>query len=109
MPVSRGTTARSFTVELVIIARFRASEGHEAAVAAAIRVVVPQSRAEPGCVSIAGYRSTRDPRLHWIYSRWVDEAAFELHATLPHTVHFIAHVRKLIDHPLEVTRNHPIA
>ncbi len=32
------------------------------------------------------------------------KAAFELHATLPHTVKFIEKVATLIDHPLEVTR-----
>ncbi|HEX2569114.1 MAG TPA: hypothetical protein VH877_06090 [Polyangia bacterium] len=30
-----------------------------------------------------GFRSTRDPRLFYLHSRWVDEAAFDLHATLP--------------------------
>jgi quinol monooxygenase YgiN len=96
-------------MELFIFARFHAAEGQEDAVAAAIREVVPQSRAEPGCVAIGAYRSARDPRLHWIHSRWRDEAAFELHATLPHTVRFIERVRDLIDHPLEVDRSYPIA
>jgi quinol monooxygenase YgiN len=96
-------------MELFIFARFHAKEGRDDAVAAAIREVVPQSRAEAGCVAIGAYRSSRDPRLHWIYSCWADEAAFELHAAMPHTVHFIERVRELIDHPLEVTRNYPIA
>src|SRR3989442_13231275 len=49
-------------------------------------------------------RSTRDPRLFYIHSRWVDEAAFDHHAGLPHTVRFIERVQALIDHPLDVTR-----
>jgi quinol monooxygenase YgiN len=40
----------------------------------------------------------------YIHSRWVDEAAFELHATLPHTLRFLERAEKLIDHPLDVTR-----
>jgi len=50
----------------------------------------------------------RDPRLFWIHSRWIDEAAFETHAELPHTVRFVERVQQLIDHPLDVTRAHAI-
>ena len=66
--------------------------------------VVGPTRAEAGCLSIQGFRSTRDPRLFYVHSRWVDEAAFDHHATLPHTVRFIERVQALIDHPLDVTR-----
>ena len=31
-------------------------------------------------------RSTREPRLYYIHSRWRDEAAFDTHAGLAHTV-----------------------
>jgi quinol monooxygenase YgiN len=96
-------------MELFIFARFHARPGDEEAVAAAIRDVVPPSRAEPGCRAIGAYRSVRDPRLFWIHSRWIDEAAFELHATLPHTVRFIATVRVLIDHELAIDRSYAIA
>lgn len=95
-------------MELFIFARFHAREGQEAAVAAALRDVVGPSRAEPGCLAIAAYRSVRDPRLFWIHSRWIDEAAFETHAELPHTVRFVERVQQLIDHPPDVTRTHPI-
>ena len=74
----------------------------------ALRDVVAPSREEAGCVSIQAFRSTRDPRLFYIHSRWIDEAAFEHHATLPHTVRFIERVQALIDHPLDVTRARPV-
>ena len=95
-------------MELFIFARFRARPGNEAAVEAALREVVPPSREEPGCVSIHAFRSTRDPRLFYIHSRWKDEAAFENHAGLPHTVRFVGAVAPLIDHPLDVTRTERI-
>ena len=95
-------------MELFIFARFHAREGHETAVAAALREVVGLSRAEPGCLAIGAYRSTRNPRLFYIHSRWVDEAAFEIHAGLPHTVRFVERVQPLIDHPFEATRATPI-
>jgi quinol monooxygenase YgiN len=95
-------------MELYIFARFHARDGHEAHVAAAIRDVVTASREEPGCRAIGGYRSTRDPLLFHIHSRWVDEASFDHHAMLPHTVRFLERVTPLIDHPLEVTRSRPL-
>jgi quinol monooxygenase YgiN len=95
-------------MELTIFARFHARDGQADAVAAALREVVPPSRAEPGCVAIEAYRSIQDPDLFFISSRWVDEAAFELHARLPHTVTFLARVQPLIDHPLEVSRTRPL-
>src|SRR4029077_8800577 len=66
------------------------------------------SREEPGCLSIHAFRSTRDPRLFYIHSRWTDEAAFESHAGMPHTVRFIERVTPLIDHPFDVNRVHTI-
>jgi quinol monooxygenase YgiN len=95
-------------MELFIFARFHARPGQEDAVAAAIRDANGPTRAEPGCLAIGGYRSTRDPRLFWVYSRWIDEAAFERHAELPHIVRFLERVQPLIDHPLDVTRTHQI-
>ena len=95
-------------MELFIFARFHASEGCEDAVAAAIRDVGGPTREEPGCLSIAAYRSTADPSLFYIHSRWIDEAAFDLHASLPHTVRFLERVQALIDHPLDVNRTLPL-
>jgi quinol monooxygenase YgiN len=95
-------------MELYVFARFRACEGREDEVAAAIREVVRPSSAEPGCVRIAGYRSTRDPRLHYIHSTWRDEAAFDSHAAMPHTRRFIDRVEQAIDHPLDIARTVPL-
>ena len=91
-------------MELFIFARFRAREGKVADLAAVLAEQVPAARSEPGCLMIDAYRSTRDPRLFFIHSRWTDEAAFEVHANLANTVEFIARVEPLIDHPLDVTR-----
>ena len=91
-------------MELHIIARFHARPGKEAEVEAAIREVGAPTGAEPDCIGYELLRSTRDGALFFIHSRWTDEAAFEHHATLPHTVRFLATVQPLIDHPLDVTR-----
>jgi quinol monooxygenase YgiN len=96
-------------VELFIFGRFRARAGNEDALEEAVRKVVVRSREEAGCLEIHGFRSVRDPRLFYIHSRWVDEAAFNLHADLPHTVEFIKRAEALIDHPLDVTRAEKVA
>ena len=94
--------------ELFVFARFHARAGQETAVAEALREVVAPTRAEPGCLGIEAFRSTRDARLFYIHSRWVDEAAFDHHAALPHTVRFIERVTSLVDHALDVQRTEPI-
>lgn len=96
-------------MELYIFARFHARPGQEEAVESALRDTVAPSREEPGCLSIHAFRSVRDRRLFYIHSRWKDEAAFEVHAGLPHTVRFIERVAPLIDHPLDVNRTERLA
>lgn len=92
------------TAELFIFARFHAKEGLHDQVAATIREVLAPTRQEPGCLAIDAFRATRDRRLFYIHSRWKDEAAFDHHAQLPHTVRFVEKIQTLIDHPLDVTR-----
>ena len=95
-------------MDLHIIARFHARPGRESAVEAAIHEVSVPTRAEAGCLDYQAFRATRDQALFFIHTRWTDEAAFERHATLPHTVRFLATVEPLIDHALDVTRAHQI-
>ena len=95
-------------MEQYVFVRLHAREGEERAVEEALREVTEPSRAEPGCLSFHIFRSMRDPRLFYIHSRWVDAAAFQLHAELPHTVHFLKRVDALLDQPRDVTRTEMI-
>ncbi len=95
-------------MELFIFARFHARDGEASALAAVLGDQLPFVRGEPGCLMIDAYRSTRDPRLFYIHSRWADEAAFEVHAELPNTAQFLERVQPLIDHELDVTRARPL-
>jgi quinol monooxygenase YgiN len=96
-------------MQLCIIGEFRAQPGCAAAVEAAIVKVVPHSRGEAACLGIHAYRCTRDAARFFIHSRWTDEASFEAHARLPHTVEFLATVAPLLTHPVEVARLTEIA
>ncbi len=72
-----------------------------------LRVVEP-SRAEAGCLGIQLFESLREPFLFAIHSKWVDQAAFELHTRLPHTVRFLAAAKELLTHPVEGLRGREI-
>jgi quinol monooxygenase YgiN len=50
------------------------------------------------------FRGLRDPAAFFIHSVWRDEAAFDLHADLPHTVRFLATAEALVDQPPQITR-----
>ena len=92
------------TSEIFIFARFHAKEELQDSVAATIEEVLGPTRQEPGCLAIDAFRATRDPRFFYIHSRWEDEAAFDHHVLLPHTVRFVERIQTLIDHPMDVTR-----
>lgn len=101
-------TKPEYRGELFIFARLHAKESCAAAVAAALQEVVIPTRAEEGCLGIQAFGSIRERRLFYIHSRWRSEAAFDLHASLPHTLHFVAEVESLLEHPLDVTRTRPL-
>ena len=72
-----------------------------------LRVVEP-SRAEAGCVGMRVFESIRKPVVFAIHSEWVDEAAFEVHAGLAHTVQFLGAVEELLMHPVRGLRSREI-
>jgi quinol monooxygenase YgiN len=94
--------------ELFIFARFHARIGQQHIVADLLREETIAAKADPGCLSHQVYRSTRDPQLFFIHSRWSDEEAFETHLKLVHTSRFAERVEPLLDHGLEVARTRPI-
>ena len=96
------------TGELFIFARFHAKEGEENAASSLLREEVRAAQGDLGCITHEAYRSTRDPSLFFIHSRWVDEAAFEEHLKMRHTIRFAEHIEPLLDHELQVTRTRPL-
>jgi quinol monooxygenase YgiN len=95
-------------VELYGFVRLHAREGEEGSVKDALREVIRLSREEAGCLSINAFRSIRDRRLFFIHSRWADEAAFQLHGGMLHTLSFLERVDPLLDQPREVARTEMI-
>ena len=95
-------------MELYGFVRLHARAGEGGAVGEALREVVGASREEEGCLSIDAFRSIRDRQLFYIHSRWRDEAAFQKHGGLAHTVRFLEKVDALLDQPREVARTERI-
>jgi quinol monooxygenase YgiN len=84
--------------------RFEPLRGREGEFRDEVLRVSERSRAEPGCLRIDVFESLREPMIFAIHSEWVDEASFELHATLPHTVRFLEAAEKLLTHPIQGLR-----
>jgi len=95
-------------MDLHFFARFHVEEGKEEEAEESVRAVLGPSREEPGCIYIRAFRSMRDSQLFVIHSCWVDEAAFDLHAKLPHTVQFIETLNELVDERPAMTRTREI-
>ena len=87
-----------------VFVRIHARAAHEADVAVALQKVTLLTCDEADCVAIDVFQSTTDRQLFHVHSRWADEAAFNHHATLPHTIEFIERVDALVDRPREVIR-----
>jgi quinol monooxygenase YgiN len=68
-----------------------------------LRVIEPSGR-EPGCLRMDVFESVRQPYVFAIHSEWTDEAAFELHSSLPHTTRFISAAESLLGHRVEGLR-----
>ena len=91
-------------MEIHVFVRFHAQPGKADALQEDVREVVPASRKEAGCLNIHAFRSIRDPQVFYIHSRWKDEAAFDKHARLPHTVRFMQRAEPLLDHEIQAQR-----
>lgn len=84
--------------------RFEPLPGKEAAFREELLKVNEPSRAEKGCLRIDVFETVREPVMFAVYSEWVDEEAFEVHANLPHTVRFLEMAETLLSHPVQGLR-----
>jgi quinol monooxygenase YgiN len=89
--------------------RFEPRPGKEKEFREELLQVVRPTQAEPGCVAIHIFESLREPFVFAIHSEWVDEAAFERHAQLPHTVRFLQAADELLTHAVQGLRSRRIA
>jgi quinol monooxygenase YgiN len=87
-----------------VFLRLEARLGREAEIREALLRVLEPTRAESGCLSIHAFESIGEPRVFHVHSEWVSEAAFDLHATLPHMVRFLEVAAACLTHPVRGAR-----
>ena len=86
------------------IVRFEALAGKDAAFRDALLSVIGPSRAEDGCLAMQVFEPVHEPGIFAIHSEWVDEAAFERHSAMPHTLRFLNSARELLTEPVHGMR-----
>lgn len=89
--------------EIVVTARFRASEGNETRIESALRAAIAPTHAETGCIRYALHRATNDPRSLIMIERWTSQAALDAHLKTPHIQTLFAALEGLLDAPTEIT------
>ena len=95
-------------MSLHFFVRFEPLPGRHAQFREELLRVVEASRTELGCYAIHAFESLREPLVFAIHSEWADEAAFDLHAGMPHTVRFLQAAEKLLPHPVQGLRTRAI-
>jgi quinol monooxygenase YgiN len=91
-----------------VFVRFEPLPGKEAAFREEVLRAVEATREEFGCLAIHVFESLRAPATFAIHSEWIDESAFEHHAQLPHTVHFLEATNELLTEPVKGLRSRQI-
>jgi quinol monooxygenase YgiN len=69
---------------LVVVATITAKTGHEAAVEAALRQVVPHSREEAGCLRYELHSDNEQPGRFVMLEEWAGTDALVRHEAMPH-------------------------
>jgi quinol monooxygenase YgiN len=90
-------------------AEFRPRTGKEAAFREELLRVAGPTREEEGCLAFHSFESLRAPVVFAIHSEWADEAAFERHARMPHTLRFVEVSKELLTEEIKGLRTREIA
>ncbi len=67
-----------------LVARFKATAGHEEALKAALLPCVGPTREEAGCHSYILHQAVEEPTLFVFFEVWRDQAALDAHMATPH-------------------------
>ena len=86
--------------EICLLARLRAQPGQEAALIDAVTAIVPEVRAEPGCLVYAAHLSREEPGTIVMYEVWADQAALDAHTKAPALSSLAARFGELLAEPL---------
>ena len=88
--------------QYIVTIGFRAKSGKAADLERELRNRVPITRTEAGVLDYRLYRSTSDPDLFFLFSRYASEKSFDVHLYQPYTLSLLAEYEFLLDGPPRV-------
>jgi len=91
-------------VAVDVLVGFAARTGKRVELREELMRILEPTPAEAGCVGIHLYECLRGGKDFIIHSQWMEEAAFDAHAELPHMKRFWGLVGELITHPVQAMR-----
>ena len=85
---------------ITVVAVFRARPGHEMALGAALRAMLPPTRQEAGCLNYDLHRADDDPALFFFHETWASMDHHRAHLDTPHVHHLLAISSTLLREPI---------
>ena len=82
---------------LTIVAQLQAKEGKADALEAALRALIPTTRAEAGCEVYELHRSLETPGFFHFHEVWTSKPQWEAHMAAPHLQAFQQKTDELVD------------
>lgn len=96
------------TRQLNLIARVTPQPRHRDAARAALCAIVPQTRAEPGCIEFRVSESEAEG-CFYLYEEWINEEALESHYQQDYTRRVFASYDQWLAKPVEIHHLRPLA
>ena len=89
--------------DLVVVATAKAKPGREAELLKALLDVAGPTRAQPGCVSFALYRSGENASIVTAFERWTSTADHQRHHQGAHVARLMAAMGPVLAEPPSIT------
>jgi len=83
--------------EITVVVRIKANPGQKQALERELRVSVPPTHTEPGCLRFALHRSTTEDGVFMLVERWTSKLALDEHLQKPYLTHLLAQLKELAE------------
>jgi quinol monooxygenase YgiN len=85
---------------LIVVAVFRARQGEEAGLGAALEAMVKPTRREVGCLNYDLHQGVDDPSLFFFHETWESAADHRAHLDSPHVRNLLAISPQMLLEPI---------
>jgi quinol monooxygenase YgiN len=80
----------------------RAKPGKRTALTEGLRLLIPLTRNESGCLDYQIHQSTSDPDNFFIYEHWKSEESFDFHMQTQYVVEFLSRQEDLVEGDINI-------